>query len=482
MIGGIGFAQPVALYGLLALAVPLVIHILSKSKGKLQVFSAMQFLRHVEPVKLKQIFLQEPLLLFLRMIMIFLSVMILAKFFLNDDISLSNSKNKVLVSELWLNTSNAEERKALVSQGEREFYLLKRGFPKLSSENITKWPVILPENAVLTESINSWLLVKEFLSLNHHEIVLLNEPKANNEHQAVTVYTTDRVAEFSGSKAMMDYSVDWRVLNTADRFLSPKEYFNQYSLSRNGLTKRVIILDDESGTAEKLQFALAMINQLSPLKVKSHLLSIAKLRSNNDENILRTDQDLKNVWLLYLPNKKLFNDDQTLPSEGEWVLSKVKAGANLVTLRSNVLTFSQGGNQASLIKTITPTSEQLFQFTPFEFGNIYFVKPKGSWQKLTQQKAFVQWLYALLIGQEQKTFAHHYSRLTAEQIAPLVSERNSHIFERQYKYPSQAFPPILLMLLLVLFVERLLSEWVAYQKVFTNKDRVRDSHQDKENI
>lgn len=75
------FLQPILLWGLLGLSVPIMIHLWNGKKGKLVSWAAMHWLQEQDNQSSKSIRIDQLLLLFLRMLMILLLVFLLAQLF-----------------------------------------------------------------------------------------------------------------------------------------------------------------------------------------------------------------------------------------------------------------------------------------------------------------------------------------------------------------------------------------------------------------
>ncbi len=78
------FLQPILLWGLLGISVPILIHLWNGKKGKLVSWAAMHWLQEVENQSSKSIRIDQLLLLFLRLMLILLLVFILAQLFIKS--------------------------------------------------------------------------------------------------------------------------------------------------------------------------------------------------------------------------------------------------------------------------------------------------------------------------------------------------------------------------------------------------------------
>lgn len=78
------FLQPILLWGLLALSVPILIHLWNGKKGKLVAWAAMQWLQEQDNQSSKSIRIDQILILILRMLLILLLVFLLAQMLVKE--------------------------------------------------------------------------------------------------------------------------------------------------------------------------------------------------------------------------------------------------------------------------------------------------------------------------------------------------------------------------------------------------------------
>jgi hypothetical protein len=134
---GMSWLNPIALWGLSALAIPILIHLWSKNKTKEIAFGSIRFLRESSTLQSKKIQISEIPLLLLRLLILILLVLLLAK---------------------WVNYQEVEKTKAL---------MLGTGVDMPQTYINDEIPVF--RTSEFGENSNRWLLLEE-LSSKHPEI------------------------------------------------------------------------------------------------------------------------------------------------------------------------------------------------------------------------------------------------------------------------------------------------------------------------
>lgn len=139
--------NPIALWGLMALAVPILIHLWSKNKTKEIAFGSIRFLRESSTLQSKKIQLSEIPLLLVRLLILVLVVLLLAK---------------------WVNYQDVERQKALLLGDDIEV-------PEAYSND----EITVLRTSEFGDILNHWHLLEE-LSVKHPEIdslIYINEFK-----------------------------------------------------------------------------------------------------------------------------------------------------------------------------------------------------------------------------------------------------------------------------------------------------------------
>lgn len=192
----ITLTQPHYLWALLALAVPIGIHLLSRKEGRVIPVGSLRHLQETTSQQFRGIKLNELVQLALRLLLIFLFVLLLAGFAWNNserskwvlfDASLSNNKEAIAFAD------------SLEAQG-YSWHWLANGFP---------------EKDQAPESGNTWILLAELSAKLLSEVVIVSPGRLN---------------EFNGSYQSLPAHVSWQT------FELPEKKFAVYATNQNNVT------------------------------------------------------------------------------------------------------------------------------------------------------------------------------------------------------------------------------------------------------
>ena len=177
------FTQPIMLWALAGLSIPIAIHLLSRKEGKVIYLGSLRHLHETSTQQFRGIKLNELLLLALRSLLIILFVFLISGLHSSD----SDDKRWLLVEKgIDKNPKAKELIDSLKTQG-FEWHWLQKGFP---TENV------LQEDGF----INYW---EAIASLQQREI-----------DQAI-VLSHSRVENFKGSRHVMGKNVQWITFPTS---------------------------------------------------------------------------------------------------------------------------------------------------------------------------------------------------------------------------------------------------------------------------
>ena len=227
--------SPLALWGLLALLIPVAIHLLSKSRAQLVPFAHLALIVVKNSPRLREIRLTQWLLLFLRVLLLLIATLIVAELYWQTSID-TNTKH-ILVTEDWLNHANDSEKNQLIQQNAgAKLTLIGRPNRLLSQQQITQWQKSTPE----AKALNLWEKVADY--------------RAELPSQSqVLVYSTNRLSQFLGSKQVMSKNVNWQIksLTATD--------------TTSSMQATVLVLFDESST-QTLAYLKAAFDALNTNK------------------------------------------------------------------------------------------------------------------------------------------------------------------------------------------------------------------------
>jgi len=292
--------SPWMLLALVSLLVPLIIHLFSKSKGKLVPFGNIRLIQLSKPVKMNEIRLVERLLLCCRLLMLFFSVLLLAQLYYDESANIAgDSEDNNLITSDWLNTATEVELQTLALKAENvPTYLLSAGFKRLTPDDITTWNnTNTNNNNYLKESKqqNTWLLVNNYL-------------KTVPNNLNITIYTTNRLSQFIGSKVYLPDNIIWNI-----KQLPEEEITNAIaSITNKALSVLVISDQDNNEYLPALTSVLSIIQATKLEKLTASFLFSDELTeasfsvSQTHNNIGKYDSI---VYLSAAPITSLINQE-----------------------------------------------------------------------------------------------------------------------------------------------------------------------------
>lgn len=159
----IQFAQPVFLWALTALAVPIGIHLLSRKEGKVIKIGSLRHLHETSTQQFRGIRLNEILLLTLRCLLLTLFVFMLSGLHWKDE----GAQHWVLVEEgLQQHPKVKAQTDSLAANG-FDVHVWQKGFPT-------------PDENNTSEDINHWQLLHDLADKNLERAIVFSESKAED--------------------------------------------------------------------------------------------------------------------------------------------------------------------------------------------------------------------------------------------------------------------------------------------------------------
>jgi len=198
MLSGLSVLTPAAWWALSALAVPLLIHLFSRSRGRLVHTGHIDLIRQVRRVKVTELRLTQWLLLLLRLGILTLAALILVGLATKgQEISTDPA---VYLTPGWVRSASPEEREAVFKDAEAHpetrLYLLQPGFPEAERSKLDT--LAQTPTPSTDDGGNTWILLAERLSLARQD-------------GPVTVYATDRLSQFGRDKPALPGEINWRI-------------------------------------------------------------------------------------------------------------------------------------------------------------------------------------------------------------------------------------------------------------------------------
>lgn len=243
--------SPWMLLALLSTIIPLFIHLFSKSKGKLIPFGNIKLIQLSKPVKMNEIRLVKRLLLLCRLLLLFLSVLLLAQVYYDDRASSNaNIEGNILVTKDWLNNANDEELNTLALKAKLGIvFLLSKRSKRLTGDVILTWSSSQYKNQTLARYTkqNTWLLVKNYANS------LPNNAK-------ITVYSTNRLSQFTGNKIPLPDNVTWQIKKVPLDKLT-----NAFNVLKTKAISVLVVSDDDRN--EDIEYLHAVFSLLKKSKL-----------------------------------------------------------------------------------------------------------------------------------------------------------------------------------------------------------------------
>lgn len=513
--------SPWALITLSALAIPLIIHLISKGRPTLVKFANVSLIKAIKPKSMRHMLLTEFWLLILRLLLLIVSILLLAQvLFVNP---LADYKHVTLVTAQWLNSSSADEKSTLLSLHAGEpIYLLSSDSQPLSKIDVLQWQNS-QSDVDQHEDVTRHNLIKENTYLDLYYFT-----NAFNAKTTFDLFVTDSAKQFPEREITLAHDIKWHIKNThignhnsegAESGNKNADNKNQY---HDSLTVVIVYDDDRAEDIKYFQQALSAINRLSAPKLSQQLFL-----NNALENNALYHQAVSSGpnWIFYLSSAI---PDNTM-------LDALKAGSNIfvdaenskvnllsssvVELNNNNAKFSPANlmfyqrakplnilqylpansyvssddnlwkfyDQNTEVKPLLLRSELVFDHAleqvisdssnnaSAKTSHLYqlFSRFSPSWSNLLTTKQFPLLLQNILFEHWQEAKADEEYRLTQSQIILNQELKNNDLaaFEslvsvtNQHKNMSSSWLNILICLLLILWlVERLVSEITLQRK------------------
>ena len=435
-----GFQSPILLWALLAIIVPIAIHIFSKSKGRPVAFGSLTFIKKTKPIKMTQLRLVDRLLLVLRLLLVIVSVLFLAQLYLSFDHK--NQETMLFVTEDWLNTSTAEEKKSLLANltekksivkndtdNDTLIYLLNPSFNDslnrdtqiLTAQTILNWKKVPTPAHQLKHSkqINLWAMLDQVI-------------RDNSQVKQFVIYTTDRLNQFSGDKLPLNADIQWHILP-----IPPKnnDLFNVEELA----PLNIVVIDNLGEKGE-----LNQRDELIKGKFNKALSIISQQFAPITINYVNYQQYSQTTPLAF------FNDK--LGGAPDWVIYLA---------------------QQSTPQNITQLTQEGISLLVFD----------DQWLALLAQNYFPQLLLNRLLEQQQQSYLTAHNRLTKRQITQpnyfktaINQEGNSSIAQvsefannQQGQKAGKDYFNLFIVMIVLWMLERLFSEYSRSKVLLTTR-------------
>lgn len=294
----IQFVQPIFLWALAALAVPVGIHLLSRKEGKMIKVGSLRHLRETSTQQFKGIKLNEILLLALRCLLIVLIVSWLAGFQWNS----YEEKKWVLVEPGLENNPQVKKAVDSLEADGFEWRWLQRGFPLQEHRG--------------ESAINYWRVIND---LNKERVL------------RAIVFSNSRVKNFNGVRPEMDSAITW---------ISVSQEPTTFVLNALKKSENQFLIRKGNATPERTSFNTEQVS-VCPDSLIAKPIKQIKISLVYDKSYGMDVQILKaalNAIEQTLPVEFVIQNSNDLRAESEWVfwfsdeLIPSKDSANFIVL------------------------------------------------------------------------------------------------------------------------------------------------------
>lgn len=434
--GDISFLNSAGLWGLASLAIPLIIHLFNRSRGKRKIVGSIALIKQAKITRVTEIKLAQYILLFIRLCLFAIAAFVLA------DMARRGAENRtnetVYLTSPWVHASSDEDIKLLAeTQGVENIFIVGREITPFNDKTVQG---IKADNIVGVLGSTQWASLVEKLETIRHL-------------GPVHVYSTNLQGQYPNQIPLRNMDLNWHLKN-----------IDQVEIPTIKLSIALIVNNKNSEQVRHITGAIKRLNEQRNIKVSTEVVA-----NYSDINGDKKDLDWV-VWLSGQPN----NVEQ---------LSGLKSRTKLLRVWEN--TVGQG--------TITSVSLPHYPFTKFDvmvngqtqvagtvigetdngrplvlrtqqngFSLYHLVVPLTSAATtLVGQPDFPIALLSMLLGDEAKKMRDIFAPLTPspEMLDAGIKGEES---VSEFKYPASPLHNGLMVLMLLLFVaERWYSERVA---------------------
>lgn len=439
-------------YGLTAIAVfiPILIHLLNRSRGKLVSFAHVALLHNTQPQPTAELRVTQRLLLLLRILLLLTAAALLAKPWWPD---ISDNNARIMLSQDWLNSASSADKQQLAKQlGQQSALLLDSPATPALRQTLDAQAILAWQNQPNEMAINLWAKIQSHAA---------NEPPM----RPLSVYTTNRANQFAGNKVTIASPLSWQINELSE------------TNTTEPLSVLLIYQDARQHEVKYLSAALKALQQQSNVTIQITSLSDKQFR----QQVLDKNQPKAQVvlWLSAAPLMLEIMQSDKAPAvvvmevadrdnfstmQQDWQLSS--SDTLLSELRGKI--FTQPANASVTSHSSQPiwqTTQDLAIMSQQTVGKTavlqFYSRFDPEWNNLVMLPAF-----PLILGQLIQDALPLHQQLARSYLEPLqISHSTKHgsldpLPSVQPSYQAQSDSPYALSLLLLLLfcVERLYSE------------------------
>lgn len=509
-LSGITVQSPWMLGVIIICFIPIVIHLFNKRRATRVLFANIKLITAQKPQHMREIRVTEASLLLLRLILFFLSVLIIAQLVVYQP--KINSTQVSLVTADWLKHTDEEERREILDRDDAQiWFLLSSDVKALSREQIRFPQTILASSdlALSNSSINE--------NINLYELLNLFASRLTNKTN-LTIYTTDQANQYHG----VHVKPQWQATSTINWQIKAIEPSDTRQTLSHAVSVVIIFDENRKEDLTLFQQALVQIKQHNAPMLDVNYIAIADVERDYALKV-KTPPN----WIFYLSSAPLSTIIERDIFRGSHFFSDAAfADPNMILdqpvivdkessehLYQNMSVFQYGepiaieqfvtqGNIASINNTLIQGRNQkgqrfpLLEYSRFQSSSAkqaptdvtnrqakttpinahiyrFYTRFTSTWTDIAKQNQFPLLLQKLMFNSWQVKYFSSTARLTSEQIKAgynTIKQRDN-----ATKPVVIPFMPIniegdeinvinqflFICFLLLWGIERLLSEWLT---------------------
>jgi hypothetical protein len=280
------FNNPIWLWGLTGLLIPVGIHLLSLKEGKIIYIGSVRHLRESNTAQFSSIRLNEIFLLLIRCLLITLLVFLLAGFQLN--IGGNAAKKLVIIDKGIEKESIAKSLLDSLEQKGFEARFLSKNFPALK------------DSSNISTRNNYWSLMDDLNSMGAEEIVVVSYNYSKN---------------FRGQRMPKSEKISWITIEPSEKkFIAKSVTLSQDSIwireasssaYLTSLTTKISMVGpDDPEQRKNIKIAVYADDQFS-YDAKIVFASLKAIEKNSPNRIVTVNLSASPDWIIWLSNKKV---------------------------------------------------------------------------------------------------------------------------------------------------------------------------------
>ncbi|WP_444996823.1 BatA domain-containing protein [Aliikangiella sp. IMCC44359] len=452
LFGSFSLLMPVALLTLFSLLIPVLIHLLNRTKGRIVLIGNIELIKQAKKIKITEIKFSKILLLIIRLLILIALALIMSQL-VTYIYSSKSDEQRVYIMPEWVEFSSDEEILTMLGQHKKaKLYWLTKKIPQIKRENITAFK----------QSYHSLSKKEQYFQIDTLLAELDNQPQVGIKN---VIYATNRLNHYALSKQLRNHHYLWHIkelthkdINSYSNYLKPNKVLILYETNRTKDLNYLKVAFNYLNSVHKQQW------QLDILKIDSSLKN--KVKESHAKNIFWLSSDSVIPEILMLVHKGAFLIED---SQGNQLIRKASSfrSANHTV---NIFIKTQLA-VSELSETIyrDNNNEIVLSKKNYGLGIHYYFSSRFNpvWNNWLEQVSFPVEIADLLLNRP----LNNMSKVVSQQE---LSVPPSTIPITKYEHRLEKI--LLIILCLLWFIERLLVEQQAILKSFSKKVLV---HNDK---